>query len=133
MKRNGILNRDISRVLSSMGHTDTLAIADCGLPVPSGVECIDLSLCFGEPRFLRALELVLADMKVEKIILAEEIRIQNPTVYAQIKELFAEQNVAVEFVSHEQLKANTKSCRAVIRTGEATPYANIILQSACIF
>lgn len=133
MKRNGILNRDISRVLSSMGHTDTLAIADCGLPIPPGVECIDLSLCFGEPRFIRTLELVLADMKVEKIILAEETEHQNPTVYAQIMELFAEQNVAVEFVSHEQLKANTKNCRAVIRTGEVTPYANIILQSACIF
>lgn len=133
MKRSGILNRDISRVLSSMGHTDTLAIADCGLPVPSGVECIDLALCFGEPRFIRTLELVLADMKVEKVILAEETAEHNPTIFAQIQELFAGQSVAVECVSHEQLKAHTRDCRAVIRTGEATPYANIILQSACIF
>jgi D-ribose pyranase len=72
-------------------------------------------------------------MKVEKIVLAEEIRQQNPAVLAQVEALFAGQNVEVEFVSHTELKARTNDCKAVIRTGETTPYANIILQSGCIF
>ena len=38
-----------------------------------------------------------------------------------------------EFVPHTELKARTHDCKAVIRTGETTPYANIILQSGCIF
>lgn len=133
MKRNGILNSDISRVLSYMGHTDRIAIGDCGLPIPEEVERIDLSLTFGEPKFLRVLELVLADMKVEKIVLAEEIKEQNPTVLQGIEALLASQNVEVEFVPHTEFKAQTADCRAVIRTGETTPYANIILQSGCIF
>lgn len=42
MKRNGIINADISRVLSYMGHTDTLAVGDCGLPIPDEAERIRL-------------------------------------------------------------------------------------------
>lgn len=133
MKRHGILNGDISRVLSYLGHTDCIAIGDCGLPIPDQVERIDLALAFGEPGFLRTLELVLQDMKVEKIILAEEIKQQNPVVLKGVQALFAGQGVEVEFVPHTELKAKTEDCKAVIRTGETTPYANIILQAGCIF
>ena len=127
MKKAGILNSDISRVLSYMGHTDTLCIGDCGLPIPDEVERIDLALCFGEPTFMRTLEIVAADMKVEKIVLAEEIKEKNPEVLGEIQKYFAGQDVEVEFVSHTELKARTNDCKAVIRTGEITPYANIIL------
>lgn len=133
MKKAGILNSEISRVLSYMGHTDLIAIGDCGLPIPDTVERIDLALKFGVPTFMETLEVVVNDMKVEKIVLAEEIKTQNPKVLGEIEALFAGQNIEVEFVSHVQLKALTGSCKAVIRTGETTPYANIVLQSGCIF
>ncbi len=132
MKTGGILNADISRVLSYMGHTDRLCIGDCGLPIPEETERIDLALKFGTPSFMEVLREIGADMKVEKIILAEEIKSQNPTVQSEILKYFHE-NVDVEYVSHSELKTLTKGCRAVIRTGETTPYANIILQSGCIF
>lgn len=133
MKKNGILNSGISSVLSYMGHTDTITIGDCGLPIPENVSRIDLSLTFGEPPFIRVLELVLADMKVEKITLAEEIKTQNPDMLDKINMLFNGQNVEVEFVPHTEFKNKTKNSCAIIRTGETTPYANIILQSGCIF
>lgn len=133
MKREGILNSEISRVLSYMGHTDLIAVGDCGLPIPDEVERIDLALKFGVPTFMETLETVVKDMKVEKIVLAEEIKTKNPKVLSEIEVLFAEQNIEVEFVSHVELKALTHNCKAVIRTGETTPYANIILQSGCIF
>ena len=133
MKRAGILNSDISRVLSYLGHTDTVCIGDCGLPIPDEVERIDLALCFGEPTFIRTLQVVLDDMKVERIVLAEEIKTQNPNVLSQIEKLFEGQEVEVEYVPHVELKAQTHDCKAVIRTGETTPYANIILQAGCIF
>ena len=112
MKKQGILNSDISRVLSYMGHTDTICIGDCGLPIPDAVERIDLALAFGEPGFIRTLEVVAGDMKVEKIVLAEEIKEQNPKVLAQIQAFFASQDVEVEFVSHAELKARTQDCKA---------------------
>lgn len=133
MKKQGILNSDISRVLSYMGHTDCIAVGDCGLPIPDEVERIDLALEFGVPSFMDVLRVITKDMKVEKIVLAEEIREQNPKVLGEIKELFAGQELENVFVSHTELKKQTRKCKAVIRTGETTPYANIILQSGCIF
>ena len=133
MKKNGILQSDISRVLSYLGHTETIAIGDCGLPIPDEAERIDLALAFGVPTFMQTLEIVAGDMKIEKIVLAEEIKTQNPQIHQQITELFQGQAVEFEYVSHESFKIQTRSCKAVIRTGETTPYANIILQSGCIF
>ncbi|MDC7289968.1 D-ribose pyranase [Blautia schinkii] len=139
MKRNGILNSHISRVLSYMGHTDTIAIGDCGLPIPETTERIDLALEFGKPSFLDVLKAVSKDMKMEKVVLAEEIQTQNPDILREIEKLFQEiqentgQKIETEFVPHTELKERTRTCRAVIRTGEITPYANIVLQSGCIF
>lgn len=135
MKKQGILNSDISRVLSYLGHTDTIAIGDCGLPIPEETERIDLSLTFGVPSFMDVLKTVSNDMAIEKIVLAEEIKEQNPDVLHQIEALFVEKETGfkIEFVPHTELKEQTKECKAVIRTGETTPYANIILQAACIF
>lgn len=137
MKKQGILNSDISRVLSYMGHTDRICIGDCGLPIPDEVERIDLSLKFGVPHFIDVLKEVGTDMKIEKVILAEEIKEQNPKVLDEVLNFLKESetgfNIEVEYVPHTELKALTNDCKAVIRTGETTPYANIILQSGCIF
>ena len=135
MKKTGIINADISRVLSYMGHTDKIAVGDCGLPIPEETERIDLALRLGTPRFMEVLEAVLDDMVIEKVVLAEEIKENNQALLAEIQNLLKERElqVPVEFISNAQLKEETKSCRAVIRSGENTPYANIILQSACIF
>jgi D-ribose pyranase len=132
MKRYGHLNREISRVLARMGHTDSLVIADCGLPVPEGVECIDLSLALGEPAFGRVLDSVLADFEVERAVFAAEVREFNAAV-TQRASLLANEQIRVEFVAHEALKSLTRSARAVIRTGEATPYANVLLYAGVIF
>lgn len=137
MKKHGILNSDIARVLSYMGHTDRLCIGDCGLPIPGGTERIDLALRFGQPSFMETLQEVAGDMKIEKIILAEEMKEQNPQQLKAVIDFFAQDETGfepeIEYVSHVELKELTRGCRAVIRTGETTPYSNIILQSGCIF
>ena len=116
---------------------DTICIGDCGLPIPDETERIDLAVKFGQPSFMDVLEEVGADMKVEKIILAEEMKLQNPEILRQIEQFFAKYETGfkpeIQFVLHSDLKKMTKTCKAVIRTGETTPYANIILQSGCIF
>ena len=78
MKKNGILNSEIAKVLTDLGHTDQITIGDAGLPVPNGVKKIDLALALGEPTFIRTLEEVLKDMAIEKVILAKEIQTDNP-------------------------------------------------------
>jgi D-ribose pyranase len=132
MKKSGHLNRDISRVLASMGHTDSIVIADCGLPIPHGVECIDVSLALGEPPFLDVLDTVLADLEIERAVFAEESQEHNTALLGRASSM-AGKHVRLEFVSHEKLKDLTRQAHAVIRTGEATPFANVILYSGVIF
>lgn len=135
MKKHGILNSSISKVLADLGHTDQITIGDCGLPIPASVEKIDLALALGSPSFDQVFELVLEDMKVEKVFLAAEIKEKNPEMLAKIEMLLDREDPSIEIVwiSHEQFKQQSHHSRAIIRTGEASPYSNIILQSAVVF
>jgi D-ribose pyranase len=131
LKRHGILNSEIASVLAHMGHTDTIVIADCGLPIPDHVKKIDLAITKGLPAFIDVLQHVLEDMVVEKVTLAEEIRTFNPELLSRIERCIP--HLKPDYLTHEQFKIRLNSAKAVIRTGEATPYANIILQSGVIF
>ena len=129
MKKQGILNRELAGIFAKLGHTDKIVIADCGLPIPEGVVCIDLAYKLGEPGFETILQVVLEDLKVEQGFIAQEIISKNESVHN-----FILQNVeSVTYLPHEQLKEMTKKAKVIIRTGETTPYANIVLQSAVIF
>ena len=131
MKKTGILNRDISYVTAGMGHTDTLTIADAGLPIPDGPVRIDLAVKEGVPSFLDVLEAVLSELKVQKMTLASEIALKSPALYDKVRLLA--NGVEIELIPHEELKQKTRDCMAVIRTGEFTSYANIILESGVVF
>lgn len=131
MKKTSVINSDISRVIAQMGHFDTLAIGDAGMPVPKGVEKIDLAVTKGVPSFLTVLENVLTELEVQKIYLAEEIKEKNPDVLEGIKKLLPKTEIA--FIPHEQMKKNLNQTHGFIRTGEMTPYANIILESNVVF
>lgn len=132
MKKHGILNSEIAKVLTDLGHTDKIAIGDAGLPVPDGVKKIDLALTLSEPSFISVLQVVLSDMKVEAVVLAEEIKEQNASQLGAVKAELTE-NERISYVSHEEFKEQLEDVKAVIRTGEATPYSNIILQSGVLF
>ena len=131
LKKHGILNSHITKVLTDLGHTDQITIGDCGLPMPAHVNKIDLAITLRTPSFIDVLEAVITDMQVEKVILATEIKEHNKNLADQLSEKF--KNIDIEYVNHEALKKQTHESKAFIRTGEATPYANIILQSGVIF
>jgi D-ribose pyranase len=131
LKKIGILNQDISQVIASMGHMDMLVICDAGLPIPLGVRRIDLALKEGLPGFIETVECVNIEMKVDQIILAEETGKVSPHVEAQLLRIFGD--AKVELVPHQKLKDLCRSAVAVIRTGEFTPYANVILVSGVVF
>src|SRR5215216_4512062 len=131
MKKTALLQSDLSYIIATLGHLDTLVIADAGLPIPAETERIDLALTQGIPGATQTLKVVLDEMKVERVILAEEIKARNPQFLADVQELLP--GVPVEFVSHAELKTRTASARAVVRTGEFAPYANVILVSGVVF
>lgn len=133
MKKTFLLNAEISYVIARLGHTQTITIGDAGLPVPENVKRIDLAVSKQIPSFLAVLDAVLAEMQVERITLAEEIDLRAPDLKNQILQRFQGHGVDVEYVTHEQFKMMTVNCEAVVRTGETTPYANIILHSGVTF
>lgn len=130
MKKTNLLNSEISEVVARLGHTDLLVIADSGLPIPDGVKRIDIALTKGIPSFKDTLNTVLTELGVEKAYIAKEMIDKNNDLYLYLLEIFGEKLI---IISHEDLKAMSKNARAIIRTGEYKPYANIILESGVEF
>ena len=131
MKKTTLLHSDLSYIIATLGHLDTLVIADAGLPIPNETERIDIALTQGVPGAAQTLRVVLDEMKVEKVILAEEVKERNSTFLAEVQGLLPE--VPYEFVTHSEFKTRTVDARAVVRTGEFSPYANVILVSGVVF
>jgi len=131
MKKTPLLHPELSRVIARMGHTDKLVVADAGLPIPLEVQRIDLALTPGIPSFLDTLRVIAGELAVEEFMIAEELQEGNPALVAAIQALFPDAKMFV--VRHAQLKVITASARAVVRTGETTPYANVILFSGVTF
>lgn len=131
MKKNGVLNQEISQLIASMGHLDKLTICDAGLPIPDYIWRIDLSVIPGLPGFEAVTKAVADDLQVQQIILTEELREKNPALTKAIIDIF--KDAEVTFVPHEDFKRLSTESRAIIRTGECTPYANVILVSGVTF
>lgn len=131
MKKTEVINSELSTVIAGMGHMDWLSIGDAGMPVPMGTKKIDLALTKQLPSFIDVLKNILSEMEVQKIYLADEIKDQNPDQLKAIQELLP--GIPVVFVPHSQLKKDLSKTHAFVRTGEMTPYSNIILESGVTF
>ncbi|KLN46580.1 D-ribose pyranase [Providencia rettgeri] len=139
MKKGVLLNANITSVIAKLGHTDQITLADAGLPISTGPERIDLAITARFTRFHVVLSVITQEMQVEKAILAEEISTINPqmeaAILAHLQQLEVTQNNTIEIIycSHERFKQLTHDSKAVIRTGECSPFANVILCSGVTF
>ncbi len=131
MKKIGTLNQPLSSVIAGLGHMDRLVIADAGLPIPASTQRIDLALKEGIPGFMDALEVILEEVQVESAIVANEMVSTSPEIFQQLEKLLPE--IPIETIPHEDFKELTAEARAIVRTGEFTPYANIILNAGVVF
>ena len=127
MKRSGILHPAISHLLASSGHTDYFLVTDRGFPVPPEPERIDLALVDDLPTVLDVLRAVHAEFVIDRIVITEEMERFSPDRVAALRELLGD--VTVEVVSHIELKRLGHDAKATIRTGDTTPYANLIVVS----
>ncbi|MEO7059339.1 MAG: D-ribose pyranase [Lapillicoccus sp.] len=130
MVRHGVLNAPLAGALARLGHTHQVVIADAGLPLPydvPGCTVVDLALVAGIPRFEQVLDAVLDAIVVEWAEAALESRSQPALAWitGRIDNL--------TFISHEELKARLPQTQLVIRTGESTPFANVILHCGVPF
>ena len=131
MKRTALLHAELSQVIASLGHGDMLVIGDAGLPIPAGPRRIDLAVTPGVPRLADVLTAVLSEMQVERAYIAEEATgAGGKSLPDWCRDRLP---VAVQTVSHEELKRLSAQAKAIVRTGECTPYANIILCAGVTF
>ena len=135
MKRTRLLNSELSYEISRIGHTASITLCDAGLPIPQDVKRIDLAIERGYPSFIRTLDAILSEMMVEEIVIASEIDAKNASVLREMMELFRDHEMEpiVTRVQHEEFKELTHSSEVIVRTGECTPYANVILKSGVVF
>lgn len=133
MKKIGCLNSELSYVLSKLGHFDTITVGDCGLPIPQGVQRIDLAVTYGVPSFEDVFKVIDAEAKFQKITIASESKEKNFEFYSKMKEWAQRENVEFVEVPHDTFKALTSKSVAVVRTGACLPYSNIILESNVSF
>lgn len=129
MKRGGILNAQLSGALARLGHTDTVVVCDAGLPIPPGPEVVDLAFRLSVPSFETILSGLLEELVIEGATAAEEVESDNPACY----ELLVSRFPQIELVPHEELKRRVGEARLVVRTGEATPYSNVLLRCGVPF
>ncbi len=135
MKRTRLLNSKLSYEISRIGHTASITLCDAGLPIPAGVKRIDLAIERGYPSFVRTLDVLLSEMMVEEIVVASEIHLKNAEVFQKMMDVFRhhEMEPVVTKVPHDEFKRLSQESEVIVRTGECTPYANVILKSGVVF
>ncbi|WP_217143952.1 D-ribose pyranase [Streptomyces sp. AC627_RSS907] len=129
MKKAGILNRHLSAALAELGHGDGVLVCDAGMPIPDGPRVVDLAFRAGVPSFAEVVDGLLAELVVEGATAATEVREANAEAAALLRGYFP----ALDLVPHARLKELSAGARLVVRTGEARPYANVLLRCGVFF
>ncbi|CAG8998829.1 MAG: D-ribose pyranase [Candidatus Celerinatantimonas neptuna] len=139
MKQTALIHSDLSYLVACLGHTDEITLADAGFPIPSDVQRIDLAVTPGIPDFFTTLSTLLTEMTIEGVLIAQETAEQSPEFYQKLLNILEDYQsqhpriVSIQMISHEELKERTERSKAVVRTGECTPFANLILQAGVAF
>jgi D-ribose pyranase len=126
VKKAGILNRQLSGALAALGHGDGVLVCDVGMPIPDGPRVVDLAFRAGVPSFAEVLDGLLDELVVEGATAAGELSGPHRT-------LLQARFPGLTLVPHEHLKRLTAGARLVVRTGEARPYANVLLRCGVFF
>lgn len=127
MLQHGIINPDILSLLARVRHTNALVIADRGFPYWPMIETIDISLVDGIPTVAQVLGALRGNFDVVEAYMAEEFRLENST---STQQRFADAlAVPITFEPHLDLKKRVPEAIGLIRTGDTTQYANIVLVS----
>ena len=127
------LNPQLSRIIAETGHTDLIVVTDAGLPIPPGAERVDFALRPGIPAFLDVLDTVLGELVVEGATVSAEVEDHSPEVLAALRERLEPRGIQIELIPHVDFKRRTHDARAFVRSGEFTPYANVILHAGVAY
>ena len=129
MIKIGILNPHILSLVARVRHTNMLVISDRGFPFWPMIETVDISLVDGVPTVLQVLEALRPNFNIGEIYMAQEFLVHNPP---EVHQQFARATTGAptHFEAHIEFKKRVPAAIGLIRTGDTTAYANMILVSA---
>lgn len=128
MLQTAILNPALLSLLARVRHTNTLVIADWAFPFWPEIETVDLSLTRGIPTVLDVLDLLTPIFKIGRIWQADEFVTSNTDATV---DRFAKSfgQIPLTREAHLDFKKRVPHAIGLIRTGDATAYGNVILES----
>jgi len=126
--KSKLLNPDLAAMVRRVGHTQMLLIADMGFPMPVGPVTLDLSLTAGVPTIPQVLDAIGTDFAFDRVIAASEMLQASPARDAELRRLFP--GLLHERPPHLDFKHLAALAHSAVRTGDATPYGNIIIVGA---
>lgn len=132
MLKSGIFHPQLSRVLAELRHKDILIIGDAGLPIPKGVERIDLGWRPGDPAFLDVLKEITDCIVIEEVTFADEALTVSPDMNKSATK-FLPSDIPINYIPHTELKKLSEDAKAIILTGEFTGYSNIMITCGCAY
>lgn len=128
MKRNKLLNAELSHAVASMGHGDLMIVCDAGFPIPNDAWRVDLALVPDVPDLETVLEAISEAFIAEKVAYAEEMAENNPPLLEKVQRLFGDSEYAT--VPHEKILGEMAAeAKVIVRTGAFDPWGNILLYS----
>ncbi|MBP6507368.1 MAG: D-ribose pyranase [Opitutaceae bacterium] len=128
MLRTGILNPHVLALLARIRHTNTLVIADRGFPFWPQIETVDLALVDDVPTVLQVYDALAANFVIGHVWAAREFKAHNSA--AKLAALQKRTGAKLTFEAHLAFKKRVPHAIGLIRTGDTTPYGNLILESA---
>ena len=131
MKKTGVINKEIAEVIASMGHGDMLVVSDAGLAIPNNIRRIDVSIRPGSPEVLDLVRVIQEELQVESILVPEKINQYCPHILDELKKIFPD--IKIQEVATDVYVEHAYQSKAIIRTGECTAFANVILVAGVIF
>jgi len=128
MLKTGILNPQINSLISRVRHTNTLVIADRGFPFWPQIETIDISLVDDIPRVLDVVRAIRSNFAVARVFMAEEFLAANGNdVRLEFEQALS--GIPLIFEPHVEFKKRVPQAIGLVRTGDTTQYANLIVES----
>jgi D-ribose pyranase len=128
MINSGILNPRLLALLARVRHTNALVISDRGFPFWPEIETVDVSVVDDLPTVLQLIAAVRANHNFTQAFMAKEFKANNSaaTLGKFAKSLAG---VPTQFEAHVDFKKRVPHAIGLIRTGDTTQYANLILIS----
>lgn len=131
MKKTGIINAQLAGYLAGLGHTELFMICDAGMPIPKGIPYVDLALCGGVPTFNQVMDAILNETVVEYYTVANEMVEKNPRLLGYIRESL--DGIDNDMIPQVEFMERKKQIKFAVRTGEFSPYGNVLLRAGVAF